>query len=367
MKVPFVDLQSQYRALAAEVLPAITHVMERAAFVLGQEVSDFEKDFARFCGRKECVGVASGCDALLWALKACGIGPGDEVITVANTYIATALAISFAGAKPVLVDCREDTYEIDPDAVRRAVTPATKAILPVHLYGHPADMDPILEIAREHGLKVIEDTAQAHGATYHGRPCGSMGDVGCFSFYPGKNLGAYGDGGAVATDDPQIAEKVRMYRNYGQPKKYYHDLIGWNSRLDTLQAAVLGVKLKHLESWNEARRQHAKRYCELLKDLPIVLPIESAGCRHVYHLFVIRCKDRDGLVDFLGKKDVSCVIHYPVPIHLQKAYADLGYSAGAFPVTERVTKEIVSLPMYPELTEEQIWHVCEGVGKFVGQ
>ncbi len=367
MKVPFVDLQAQYRSLSAEVLPAITNVMERAAFILGQEVSDFEKDFAKFCGRKECVGVASGCDALLWAIKACGIGPGDEVITVANTYIATALAISFAGAKPVLVDCREDTYEIDPDAVRRAITPATKAILPVHLYGHPADMDPILKIAREHGLKVIEDTAQAHGATYHGRNCGAMGDVGCFSFYPGKNLGAYGDGGAVATDNPQIAELVRMYRNYGQPKKYYHDLIGWNSRLDTLQAAVLGVKLKHLESWNEARRRHAKRYGELLKDLPVVLPVESQGCRHVYHLFVIRCKDRDGLVDFLATKGVSCVIHYPVPVHLQKAYADLGYKPGAFPVTERVAKEIVSLPMYPELTEEQIGYVCESVRAFVGR
>jgi dTDP-4-amino-4,6-dideoxygalactose transaminase len=365
MNVPFVDLQTQYRRLRGEIVPAIESVMSRAAFILGQEVTDFEKAFAAFCGRRECVGVASGTDALLWALKACGIGPGDEVITAANTFIATVLAITFAGAKPVLVDCLEETYEMDPEAVRRAITPKTRAIVPVHLYGHPADMDPLLEIAREHGLKVIEDTAQSHGASYHGRPCGSMGDAGCFSFYPGKNLGAYGDGGAVVADDPAIAEAVRMLRNYGQPRKYYHETIGWNSRLDTMQAAVLGVKLKHLESWNEARRRHAARYAECLRDLPLVLPVEASGCRHVYHLFVIRCRERDRLVEFLARRGVSCVIHYPVPAHLQKAYADLGYREGSFPVTERVAKGIISLPMYPELTDEQIQYVCEGVREFL--
>jgi len=366
MKVPFVDLQTQFQAIRNEVMPAVESVMARSAFILGDEVDVFERDFAAFCGTSECVGVASGCDALLWGIRACGLGPGDEIITVANTYIATVLAITMAGATPVLVDCLADSYEIDPAAVENAMTDKTKAIIPVHLYGQAADMDAILAIAEKHGLLVIEDAAQAHGSTYKGKPCGSMGAVGCFSFYPGKNLGAYGDGGAIVTNDAEIAEKVRMYRNYGQSKKYYHDIPGWNSRLDTVQAAVLSIKLKQLAAWNDARHENAERYCEGLKDLPVGLPVEMPDNRHLYHLFVIRTEKRDELLDYLKTKDVFCGIHYPVPIHLQKAYADLGYSKGDFPITEQTSDEILSLPMFPELTEAQVGYVCEQVASFFG-
>jgi dTDP-4-amino-4,6-dideoxygalactose transaminase len=352
--------------LEQEIAPALQGVMREASFIMGPALGEFERHFAAYCGARECVGVASGCDALLWAVMACGIGPGDEVITVANTYIATALAITFAGAKPVLVDCLEDSYEIDPDAVRRAVTKRTKAILPVHLYGQAADMDRILAIAREHKLKVIEDAAQAHGATYQGKPCGSMGDVGCFSFYPGKNLGAYGDGGAVVTNDPETAAKIRMYRNYGQSEKYVHDSFGWNSRLDSLQAAVLNVKLKHLDQWNAARHRHAEAYGKGLAGLPIRLPAEMPGNRHIYHLFIVRLKRRDELMNFLKERQIYCGLHYPIPIHLQKAYAGLGYRPGAFPRTEAIAKEILSLPMFPELADEQIAYVCQCIREFCG-
>ncbi len=364
MKVNFVDLQTQFQELKDEILPAVESVMSRCAFILGDEVDDFEREFAAFCGVSECVGVASGCDALLWGIKACGIGPGDEIITVANTYIATALAVTMSGATPVLVDCLEDSFEIDPEAVAKAITDRTKAIIPVHLYGQAADMDAILALAEKRGLLVIEDAAQAHGATYKGRPCGPMGAVGCFSFYPGKNLGAYGDGGAIATNDPEIAEKVRMYRNYGQSKKYYHDVAGWNSRLDTVQAAVLGVKLKHLAKWNAARRANAESYTEGLKDTPLGLPVTVEGNEHIFHLYVVRSDKRDDLSDYLKQKEVYCGIHYPVPIHLQKAYADLGYAQGDFPVTEKVADEILSLPMHPNLSAEQVEFVCEGVREF---
>ena len=365
MNVPFVDLRSQYQLIKDEILPAVESVMQRSAFILGEEVGRFEKAFADFCGRKHCVGVATGCDALLWALKACGIGPGDEVITVANTYIATVLAITASGARPVLVDCLEDSYEIDPEAARRAVTSKTKAIIPVHLYGQAADMDPILEVARKRNLLVIEDAAQAHGALYKGKPCGSFGVAGCFSFYPGKNLGAYGDGGAVVTNDPGIAEKIRMFRNYGQSEKYHHDDFGWNSRLDTMQAAVLSVKLPHLNEWNEARRKNAALYRELLRDVPVRLPVEVAGNKHIYHVFIIRVNRRDELLAFLGARQISCGIHYPIPNHLQKAYADLGYKAGAFPISERIAGEILSLPMYPELSTEQVRYVCDSIRDFM--
>ena len=372
MKVPFVDLQAQYRSLSAEVLPAITNVMERAAFILGQEVSDFEKDFAKFCGRKECVGVASGCDALLWAIKACGIGPGDEVITVANTYIATALAISFAGAKPVLVDCREDTYEIDPDAVRRAITPATKAILPVHLYGHPADMDPILKIAREHGLKVIEDTAQAHGATYHGRNCGAMGDVGCFSFYPGKNLGAYGDAGAVVSNDEAYIAKVRQVANHGGgATKYDNVVLGTNSRLDNLQAAILRVKLKYLDGWTAARQANAARYeklfaqTDLVQSGQVVLPAAKTN-RHIYNQFILRAKNRDGLLAHLRSREIGTEVYYPVPLHLQECFRGLGHQPGDFPESERAAKETLALPIYPDLTDEMAAWVVGAIAEFYG-
>lgn len=359
MKVPFVDLQTQFQGLRDQIIPAVESVMRRSAFILGEDVTSFETSFAAFCGARHCVGVASGCDALLWALKACDIGPGDEVITATNTYIATVLAISYAGAKPVLVDCLEDTYEIDPAAVRRAITPRTKALLPVHLYGQAADMDAIMAIARENNLLVIEDAAQAHGATYKGKPCGTFGKVGCFSFYPGKNLGAYGDGGAIVTDDPEIAERVRMLRNYGQKRKYYHDVVGWNSRLDTVQAAVLNVKLPHLAAWNDARHACAEEYARRLAGRGVGLPMEGPGNRHVYHLFVVRVPGRDRVLEELGHHGVSCGIHYPVPVHLQAAYRQLGFGPGSFPVAEKVAGEILSLPMFPELTQDQISFVCK--------
>ena len=365
MRVPFVDLQTQYRNLEAEILPRIRKVMEEGSFILGPEVREFEQRFAEFCGVKHCVGVASGCDALLLAMKACGIGPGDEVITVTNTYIATVLAITAAGAKPVLVDCLPDSYLMDHEQVSQAVTPSTRAIIPVHLYGQAADMDAILSIAAEHDLVVIEDAAQAHGATYKGRPCGSMGKVGCFSFYPGKNLGAYGDGGAVVTDDAQVADTLRMLGNYGQREKYRHEVAGWNSRLDSMQAAVLNVKLKRLTTWNDARRAHARQYRELLADTSLVLPVEVPGNRHVYHLFVIQVARRDELLAFLGERGISCGIHYPIPVHMQKAYACLGYPPGRFPRAERVAGRLLSLPMFAELTEEQVELVCRSIKEFV--
>ncbi len=364
MQVPFVDLKMQYAGIRDEVLKAVDSVFSRTAFILGDEVAQFEKEFAAFCGSKECIGVATGCDAILWALKAVKVGPGDEVITAANSFIATALAITASGAKPVLVDCLPDSYEIDPAAIERAITPRTKAIVPVHLYGQAADMDPILKMACERGLMVIEDAAQAHGSTYKGRACGTFGKAGCFSFYPGKNLGAYGDGGAVTTDDPALAHQVRMLRNYGQSKKYYHDVAGWNSRLDTVQAAILSIKLRKLNEANEGRRRAAAQYVRELQGLPLTLPVELPGNKHIYHLFVIQVDERERFMEYLGKQGVGCGIHYPVPIHLQQAYADLGYKAGAFPVTEAIAPRLVSLPMFPELSETQVSYVCENIRAF---
>lgn len=365
MKVPFVDLQAQYRALQAEIMPAVESVFARAAFILGEEVEVFEKAFAAYNGVAHCVGVASGCDALLCALKACGIGPGDEVIVPDNTYIASVLAISAVGATPVLVDCLDDTCEINPDAAQKAITRKTKALLPVHLYGQAADMDAILTLAANHGLKVIEDAAQAHGARYKGRLCGTMGEVGCFSFYPGKNLGAYGDGGAVITNNGEIAEYVRHYRNYGQSKKYYHDVVGWNARLDTVQAAVLGVKLKYLDGWNAARRKHAEAYRQVLEGAPVRFQTIAPGNEPTYHLFIIRTSRRDELLDYLGRNGVSCGIHYPVPVHMQKAYAHLGLGAGSFPITEQMAKEMISLPMYPEIEDGQIHYVGDLIREYL--
>lgn len=367
MNVPFVDLQAQYRALKAEITPAVEAVFARAAFILGDEVGAFERDFAAYHGAAHCVGVASGCDALLCALKACGIGPGDEVVVPDNTYIASVLSISAVGATPILVDCLDDTCEIDPEAARKAITKRTKALMPVHLYGQAADMDAIMALAQAHGLKVIEDAAQAHGARYRGRLCGTIGDVGCFSFYPGKNLGAYGDGGAIVTNNGAIAEFVRRYRNYGQSKKYYHDELGWNARLDTVQAAILGVKLKYLDGWNAARRTHAEQYRAILAGLPVRLPQIAAGNVPIYHLFVVCHPRRDALLAHLQQAGVSCGIHYPVPIHLQKAYAHLNLGPGRFPVTERWAAEMVSLPMYPELTEEQVQYVGNAIRAFCGK
>jgi dTDP-4-amino-4,6-dideoxygalactose transaminase len=338
--------------------------MSRGDFVLGQAVADFEKAFAAYCEADYCVGVDSGYSALELIVRAFDIGPGDEVITAANTFIATTLAISNTGARVVLVDCDPQTYNIDPALIEAAITPRTRAIMPVHLYGQPADMDPILEIARKHNLYVFEDAAQAHGARYKGRRIGSMGHAAGFSFYPGKNLGAYGDGGAVVTNDPAIADKIRLLRNIGQKVKYHHDVKGFNMRLDTMQAAVLGVKLPHLDSWNASRRRAAATYGRLLADLPVVTPPVAPDVEHIYHLYVIRCEGRDELQKALGEVGVASGLHYPLPIHLQPAYAELGYERGDFPVTEAYADTIVSLPMFPELTDEQIAYVVDAMTAF---
>ena len=363
-QVPFVDLAAQYASIAQEIDTAVSKVIRETDFILGREVRLFEEEFARFCEAQYAVGVDSGTSALELALRAYDIGPGDEVITAANSFIASALAISHAGATPVFADIDADTYTIDVAAVEKAITPRTKAILPVHLYGQPADMDPLMELARRHKLVVIEDACQGHGARYKGRRTGSLGHAAAFSFYPGKNLGAYGDGGAVVTNDPAIAKKLEMLRNYGQQEKYHHMFRGYNRRLDTLQAAVLRIKLQHLEKWNAARRQHAARYRLLLEKSQIVTPIEAQYAESVWHLYVVRVRERDGLKDHLSSRGINCGIHYPVPIHLQPAYRDLGYKKGDFPVTELYAHTIISLPMYAELTPELIARVAEAACEF---
>lgn len=365
MKVNFVDLARQYKGIQGEIKEAIGSVMDRCDFILGSEVEEFEKEFARFCQTKVCVGVDSGTSALKLALEACGIGKGDEVITVPNTFIATALAISEAGAKPIFVEINPDSYNIDASKIEPKITKKTKAILPVHLYGQMADMDPIMEIAEKRNLKVIEDACQAHGSTYKNKRSGSIGHVGCFSFYPGKNLGAYGDAGAITTNDPEIAEKIQMLRNYGQKQKYIHLAKGMNHRLDTMQAAVLNVKLKHLEKWNNSRRRIALLYNERLKGVAIT-PKEMSYGKHVYHLYVIRVNERDKLLEHLKAKDIAAGIHYPIPIYLQKAYSDLAIQEGSFPVTEEFSKKIISIPIFPELTEEEADYVADSVKDFGG-
>jgi dTDP-4-amino-4,6-dideoxygalactose transaminase len=361
LQVPFVDLQAQYAAIPDEVDAAISKVLHRTDFILGREVDLFEEEFAAFCGTKYAVGVDSGTSALELALRAYGVGPGDEVITAANTFIATALAISYTGAGLVLVDCDPQTYTLDVSRLEGAITPRTKVIMPVHLYGHPADMDPILEIAQQHGLAVIEDACQAHGARYKGRRVGSLGHAAAFSFYPAKNLGAYGDGGMVVTDDERVAESLRLLRNYGQREKYHHVLQGYNHRLDTLQAAVLRVKLQHLEDWNVARRQGARLYAELLAGSPLVLPTEADYAESVYHLYVVRVRDREGLRAWLNDQGIATGIHYPVPIHLQPAYRGLGCQKGSLPITEEYAEQILSLPMYAELTSDLIEYVAQAI------
>jgi dTDP-4-amino-4,6-dideoxygalactose transaminase len=364
MNVPFVDLQAQYHSIKDEVTQAVIGVMERSDFVLGHSVKELEDNFALFCGAPYAVGVDSGYSALEMILRAYAIGPGDEVITAANTFIATALAIWSTGAKPVLVDALPDTYCIDPAKIEAAITPATKAIIPVHLYGQPAEMEPILVIAKKHGLKVIEDACQAHGARYNQQRTGSLGDSAAFSFYPAKNLGAYGDGGMVVTKDADVAEKIKIFRNVGQKVKNEHIVKGFNHRLDTLQAAVLNVKLPHLDAWNAGRRQAAASYDKKLAGLPVIAPKTCPEAEPVYHLYVVRAKDRNGLAAHLNKNGISTGIHYPIPIHLQPAFQDLGYKMGDFPVTERVVDEILSLPMYAELDEEKIQFVVEKIKDF---
>ncbi|MEW6606250.1 MAG: DegT/DnrJ/EryC1/StrS family aminotransferase [bacterium] len=364
MKIPFVDLKSQYQSIEQEVKEAVIKVMEQANFILGEEVKLFEEEFARLCEAKYGIGVASGTDALHLALLACGIAEGDEVILPANTFIATPLAVSQAGAKPVLVDIDSLTYNIDLSKIEECITLRTKAIMPVHLYGQPVDMDVLTNLAKKYNLWIIEDACQAHLAEYNGRKVGAIGDIGAFSFYPGKNLGAYGDGGLVVTNNAQLAEKVKMLRDYGQKVKYHHLFKGFNSRLDTMQAAILRVKLKYLEKWNSLRIQHAQKYSELLGGTEVITPTKAPYAKHVYHLYVIRTKQRDELQKYLTDKGISVGIHYPIPIHLQKAYEDLEYKIGTFPITEKYANEILSLPMFPELTVEQIEMVVNSIKEF---
>ena len=364
MNIPFVDLKAQYRSIQDEVNAEIAATLEKCDFILGQNVESFEKEFASFCGARYGIGVDSGTSALELALLAYDIGPGDEVITSANTFIATALAITYTGAKPVLVDIEPDSYMIDPDRLREAITERTKAIIPVHLYGHPADMDLICAIANEHDLVVIEDASQAHGARYRGERVGTFGDVAAFSLYPGKNLGAYGDAGVLVTDDERVNNQLRLLRNWGSVKKYHHEILGYNRRMDTLQSSILRVKLRHLEGWNMARRSHAKLYHQLLADSSLTLPVEASNAESVYHLYVIRTPERDKLANYLQERGVAAIIHYPVPIHLQPAYKELGHQAGDFPITEQFAQEILSLPIFPELQPEQIHYIAKVIGEF---
>jgi dTDP-4-amino-4,6-dideoxygalactose transaminase len=359
--IPFVDLKAQYRAIRDEVRPAIDRVLESCEFTLGSEVAAFEAEFAAHCRTAYGVGVNSGTSALHLALLAAGVGPGDEVITVPFTFIATVSAIDYTGARPVFVDIDPVTFTIDPSAIEAAISERTKAIVPVHLYGQPADMDPLLAIARRHGLVVIEDAAQAHGAEYKGRRCGSMGDLGCFSFYPGKNLGAYGEGGMVVTGSADHARTVRMLRDWGAERKYEHVLKGYNYRLEGIQAAVLRVKLRHLEDWTEARRAAAARYDELLRGSGVPTPTAPPTARHVYHLYAVRTGRRPAWQEALRQRGIQTAIHYPTPVHLLPAFADLGHRPGEFPHAERAAREVLSLPMFPELTVEQSERVAGAV------
>jgi len=357
--VPFVDLQAQYAAIRHEVEPAVCRVLESGHYVLGPDVAAFEREFAEYCGAGEAVAVNSGTSALHLALLAAGVGPGDEVITTPFTFVATAAAICNAGARPVFVDIRRDSMTIDPERIAAAITPRTRALLPVHLYGQPADMDPIDDIARRRGLTVIEDAAQAHGAEYRGRRVGTLGDFACFSFYPGKNLGACGEGGLVVARSAQQARLVRMLRDWGQERKYEHLLQGFNFRMDAVQGAILRIKLRHLPDWTERRRAAAARYDALLAACGVETPREMAYARHVYHVYAVRSADRGGLQRTLQEEGIQTGIHYPIPVHLQPAYASLGYRAGDFPEAEAAAGEVLSLPMFPEITGEQQARVAE--------
>lgn len=359
MKVPFLDLKAHHAPIREQLDAAIRDVIDAGAFAGGPFVAKFEKEFAAYCGAGHCVGVGNGTDALWFALLALGVGPNDEVITVPSTFMATAEAISFCGARPVFVDIDQSTYNMDPALLEKAITPRTKAIIPVHLFGQCADMDPILAIAAKHGLPVIEDACQAHGATYKGRKAGTMGAAGCFSFYPGKNLGALGEAGATVTNDAVLAGKMQVLRDHGQARKYYHSHVGWNGRMDGIQGAVLSVKLKHLDVSNIRRRSHALLYDQLLGDIEeVILPVQAPVNQSVYHIYAVRVKDRDQVLQSMAEKGIACAIHYPIPVHLQEAYRFLGKGKGSFPVAEQCAGEFLSLPMFPELTREQVQAVA---------
>jgi dTDP-4-amino-4,6-dideoxygalactose transaminase len=370
MQVPFLDLKVQYKAIKNEIDPAIQNILDNTAFVLGKAVSDFETAFAKEHEVKHCLGVSSGTDGNHLALWTLGIGVGDEIIMPANTFIATAWGATLCGAKPVFVDCESDSYNIDPKKVEDAITPKTKAIVAVHLYGQPADLDPLREIAIKHKIFLVEDCAQAHFAEYQGKRVGGLSDTASFSFYPGKNLGAYGEGGAVTTHDDEVAKKVKMLRDHGAVQKYNHEMLGHNYRMEGIQGAVLGVKLKHLDKWTDGRRRAAQKYNELLKNVTFIqLPKEMSYAKHVYHLFVIQvneggAKRRDELAKYLNDNGVSTGLHYPIPLHLQPCFKDLGYTKGQFPVTEKLAECGLSLPMYPELSDEQIVYISDKIKHF---
>jgi dTDP-4-amino-4,6-dideoxygalactose transaminase len=361
-KVPFLDLTAAHAPLREELDRAIAQVIDNNAFAGGPFVTRFENEFAAFCECEHAIGLGNGTDALWLALLALGIRPGDEVITVPSSFMATAEAITYCGARPVFVDIDESTYTMDPAALEGAITKRTKAVIPVHLFGQSADMDPIMEIARNYKLFVIEDAAQAHGAEYKGRKAGTLGDAGCFSFYPGKNLGAFGEAGAVITNDLKLQEKIRVLRDHGQVRKYHHTMIGWNCRMDGIQAAVLSVKLQHLTRGNDLRRSHARTYNEALSSMEqFITPVEARYAKHVYHVYAIRVQERNEVMEFLSNKGIGYGVHYPVPIHLQEAYRSLGYEKGSFPIAERTSEEFLSLPMFPELIPAQLDLVVEAL------
>jgi len=367
MQIPFVDLKSQYESIKEEIDNAISTVISQTAFIGGAHLNNFEEAFSSFCNVKHCIGVGNGTDALFIALKSIGIKQGDEVITAANSFIATSEAVTMTGAKVVFADINPQTYNIDTSKIQEKITPKTKAIIPVHLYGQPADMDFISNIAKKYNLKIVEDAAQAHGAIYKGKKVGSLGDIACFSFYPGKNLGAYGDGGTVVTDNDEFAEKVRMFANHGRIGKYDHEIEGVNSRLDGLQSAILGVKLKHLTAWTEMRRKNAYCYNKYLADLHLITPVEINNVTAVYHLYVVRVKKelRHNLQAHLQTKGISTGIHYPIALPNLQAYKYLGHSEQDFPEATNASKEILSLPMFPELQEEQIAYIAQVIKKYL--
>ncbi len=362
--IPLVDIVRQDKKIQPQIISAIKKITQKGNFILGKEVESFEKDFAKYCGVKYCVGVASGTDAILLALRSLGIGRGDEVIVPANTFISTVLPIIYVGATPVLVDIDPQSYNIDPSRIEKKISQKTKAIIPVHLFGQIVEMDKILEIAKKHKLLVIEDAAQAHGSTFKNKKAGSFGTIGCFSFYPGKNLGAYGDGGAIVTNNKSIAEKIKTLRNIGQAKKYIHSEKGYNSRLDTIQAAVLRIKLRQLDGWNQERRRLASLYNKKLSALPVSIPTVSSGNVTNFHLYVIRAPKRDELLKYLHKNKIYAGIHYPVPVHLHKALKDLGYKKGDFPITEKYALQIISLPIFPGMTKKEVGIIAEAIKSF---
>jgi len=362
--VPYLDLRAQLKPLRAELDAAIARTLDNCSFCLGPDVAQFEKDFAAFCGAQHALGFNSGTSALHVAMLLLGVGPGDEVVTTPFTFVATSWAISYVGAKPVFVDVDDATFNLDPKLMERAITPRTKAVMPVHLYGHPFDLDPILAICKKHRLPLVEDTAQAHNAKYKGKTVGAFGDISCFSFYPGKNLGACGEGGALVTNNAAFDKRARSLREHGSTVRYYHDEVGYNYRMEGIQGAVLGVKLKHLAKWTNERRRVAHRYHELLAGTPLQLPREAGYAESAYHLYVVRHPRRDDLKKHLEASGVGCALHYPLPLHLQKCYANLGHKAGDFPVAEKAARECLSLPIYPELTDGQILRVVEVVKQF---